>query len=508
MDIIDSSDNSLTHSVDDTMGDEDTTLLVADDDSDDGILSLRPDHETGSEEIPWPPTTGTSDDDQMELVMRALKACELTQTTPWPPFIVDNTASQEGTVMAVHDASPFLVAGRCIPFPTHLVADISDETKIQLFSNAMSLMAIMPLFTPIPIFVPTLAATLTGKISTYRVRSMKQQENEKNKQYARLLSGWQGDPKDFHLSKEAQKIQHDYIHMRYQRVGIEVDNDRYTPECWKYIQSSVSIFMFYMKTINMMEQRMMFVPDHDHEMRKFYAEKIVVANRELHEGWHTLFRESVLENERFSMAVKNIQRQLVRYGFVMNWMDPEIIQAIREGSVVDAIKYFTVGAIVQLEQWILVVTGIPKDFRHVFISTLSHMPDWSLVNPELEKELATQVDKLDVIRNFTFQSVWTPTQCGPALMAKEFSCVEQMFGDPMKTKTRGTFSAKNIINQRALMLAVAMTTLSEVDRSMICIRKSIVARRKMTLHNLTSNEPYLVTLVENSDHVPVPVFAL
>jgi hypothetical protein len=370
-----------------------------------------------------PTSSSSCSDDQsqgksnldLDLLNQMLDQCRLGPTKPWPNYIHQDPRVKNGKVllMATLEACPLPIGSRLIPFPMHKVSLSNQAYKDALFNRAIGTASSHPLIGVFPIVLPIIPALLTGKVSTFFTHGMKLQQER----YCQIFDKLYADAPDkeaFLSSEKAIKLRYEHQDLG-RRLRHQLRSEReYIVESWEPIQSTISIFHFYTRIIDIVRQNRGFVSLADPQEYARYTALISEADATLIEG-----DKKLLENfpDQFKVF-DNLIRQLKKTNSLLQ--DPFVLfEQIRgffsddvsfEESCAELIRYFTLGILKNMETWILTVCEIVPECHSGLFLTSQPLPVSSDVTPALRKQMEEQLDLIHKVRKDAMSDIWQNNQ--------------------------------------------------------------------------------------------------
>lgn len=382
---------------------------------------------------------GLEDDENLNIVAEMLSKCQINEQKPWPDFVHASASNQNSpgipNLIATLDICPFPASSTLIPFPFFTVDQKNNKLEEVLFNKAVGLCASIPLFAPIPILLPPLAAMLTGNPSKILSLNMKTQQERFVSIFKKLYEAAE-NKEEFLQSKQAKKIR--FMH---QELGMKIRSHerflrRFQVQSWKPVQSSVTIFVFYSKIMDIIRQTNAFTPEENAGESERYAELIKKADRQT-----GILKCSQIEDIDFG-GFKHTKEAAINFLKTNNSFlkDPQTFIPLLEKrmnasvwendgqDVMDFekeaaffVREFTIKVLEKMEKWILIVSGIPHQFHDAISLKKQPFPIGANVDSELLKELHQQLAYIHRIRVDAYSNFWINSSMKPVLILPEDS---------------------------------------------------------------------------------------
>lgn len=371
-----------------------------------------------------------------DLIKEMNEKCVITATKPFPDFIhatPESYQTDSPKLMATLDACPFPTYDRLMPFPFYAIGQKDTKLREILFNKSMGELASLILFSPIPIFLPPVAAMLTGKVPSNSLSNLKIQEKRYLDIFKTLYDA-APDKSDFLYSKEAEKLRFLDRELTMNIRNLSRNLEKLSIQSWDPVQSSVSIFVFYSKTMDIIRQRHGFVSESNVKEFERYSKIIADAEKELADRFSTIMDELVSNNPRAAAAIDHMKKHVFslineeKFSFDLdkkvNQVDidlltstenPETVAGFRDIAC-HTILNFTLETLAAMEKWLLTVCGVDSKF-HDSVSLLRQpSPPLHDVPESLLKEMKNQLLFIHNARKDTFASLWPVSATQPVLI--------------------------------------------------------------------------------------------
>lgn len=375
-------------------------------------------------------------EDKLAMITEMISKVEISAEKPWPVHIHAEpksfgTASPK--LMATIDMCPFPAHSRLMPFPFQAIGQKDTKIREILFNKAMGTCGSLPLFAPVPILLPPLAAMLTGKPSSIMTYNLKEQQQRYRGIFEKLYND-APDKEAFLESKEAKKLR--FLH---QNLGMDARSHErtlraFSVQSWNPVQSAVSIFVFYSKVMDVIRQSHGFVSESNTEEFDRYS-KLIDEAEKLFQGNSTyVYDDCVTLDTCIKAAVEFLKKNST---FLLS--DKELIQGVEthmdrsnpflvseeelatlppinlaeKGAFI--VRDFTIRTLHNMEQWIMHVCDIPSEFRDTISLTRQPPPVAANIDATLYKEMKDQADYLQQVRTDAFSTFWQSNSVKPVL---------------------------------------------------------------------------------------------
>ena len=387
-------------------------------------------------------TTKKSDEElarDMEIVMNALKGFALQEGDAFPRYVCRSPENPNELVADYNLGAPVGYAQGAFPFPSRKVSQaVSDETKNLIEASSLSKLAFDVLFVQMPIFTPIIALLTTGipdrKIVLKLEGFMKQIEEEYTQKRREAVMQKLGlNENDFSSSSAAldrftieeqeaaafeflqspwaQEKTHAFLHFRNLRDHARRTHRARGFESWPVYSTSIYIYMYYDRLIALLQQYVLFKPEHDVASRVALA-KIFNDAHDMYVQNKGRLTTEILERAPLKEAIDEIHYQIEYFGRVNDWNHPAIRKCIDENHFVNACIDFTRGLLQVQEKWLLYVCDVPDQAHDVLYSTTQPLPSSELFFAEADKQairdLINQHDYLKMTRVQALSDVWSP----------------------------------------------------------------------------------------------------
>lgn len=386
------------------------------------------------------------DDGRVDMIAEMLSKCRIDEQKPWPDFVhidpLTKNSLANPRLIATLDVCPFPASSNLIPFPFFTVDQKNAQLSEVLFNKAMGVCASIPSFVPIPILLPPFAAMLTGKPNSIMLVNMKAQQRRFvsifKKIYNTHFSSHDKDEETFLQTKTAKKLR--FMH---QELGMKIRSRerlvrKFRVQSWKPIQSSVTIFLFYSKIMDIIRQSNGFTSEENVEEFERYTALIkkadedfkILNNFQAHEN-------QTKANPAISAAVDYLKTNSSFFKSTEAFVSPlekKMNNAVHgdEGALLksfekEAIQFvrdFTIQTLANMECWIMHVCGIPSEFHAAISLKRQPFPIGANVDLQLLKEMEQQLFYLQKIRFDAYSTIWSNTSLKPVLFLPESSPYE------------------------------------------------------------------------------------
>lgn len=375
-------------------------------------------------------------DELSTLIEEMNSKCVISNTKPFPEFIHathDSYETDSPKLMATLDACPFPAYNRLMPFPYHAIGQKDTKLREILFNKSMGELASLILFSPIPIFLPPVAAMLTGKVSNISIANLKEQEKRYLDIFNTLYSAAENKD-EFLCSEKAKKLRFLHQEMRMTIRNEERRLNNLSFQSWDPIQSSVSIFVFYSKTMDVIRQRHAFVSESDTKEFERYSTLIQTAEENLTRRFSSIMSELTENNPKVTAAMDHMKNHIFslineeKFSFDLdkkvNQADHTLVTTEmhhKDPSGFNDLGYhvilnYTVEILAAMEKWLLSVCGIHPKFHNSVSLLRQSFPFTRDVPQSLLKEMNDQLVYIHNTRKDAFASLWSLSATKPVLI--------------------------------------------------------------------------------------------
>jgi hypothetical protein len=358
----------------------------------------------------------------MDLLNKMMEKCQLGPQKPWPEFVHQHPKAKQGDILLVAtlDACPLPIGSRLIPAPFHKANLSKKSFKDMLINNAFAIASSHPLFGVFPIVLPVIPPMLTGVHSTFITHGMKQQLLRYEEIFKKLQEE-APDKEEFLSSERARKLRYEHQNLS-RSIRTQLREERsYVVDAWEPIQSTMSIFTFYSKVIDVFRQYHGFVSTANTLEYERYTRLLTQADGALLNENQKLLENFPEEFDDFNRVIQVLKRE---NGFLNN---PFILldnikqefppDVPFEQRCVNLITYFTISVLKNMERWILTVCDIVPECHRVLFLDTQPLPVPSDVNPTLIKLMKEQYTWIQNIRRDAYCVTWQNGTIKPVLLS-------------------------------------------------------------------------------------------
>lgn len=341
--------------------------------------------------------SSTSDDDKrVDALMHLLSSLSVQENSGWIDAVVIN--NEDGKLYFHPDRFAIPLAhNQFIPMPEHACVEIDRKILERTVNEAWTKMAQMPFFAALIMPAPTVATMMTGHKSDEQIAIFNTAINQLSTLYDELLKRHEGDEESFYDTEEARKIVDAALVASSKRDMLLKAHNRYKPVGWDPITSTVSVFLYYSRIIDIFSVSVMFTPEHMGAERKAQQQRIDLATKIMYDNIDKALKR-IIENPVLASAIACARNSVV--GTMPLGVDYDEVCPIIEQGCVD----FTYAVIAELERWILTLCGIPVELHSCLLCTAQ--PKVSFTAGKLNEDGMNWQEDLRDIRKRALSHIW------------------------------------------------------------------------------------------------------
>lgn len=313
----------------------------------------------------------------------------------WLPAVIPN---EHNKLFFHYDRLPVpLHNNPYFPFPEMSCKAIDKKALETIIGTAWSKMAKMPLFASILMPAPTLATMLTGIKSKADVQEFEDGIKELDELYAKTMRERGMSPDEFYECEEARNIIDVALMAKAKRDAQLRLHNIHVPIGWDFYVSSVSVYLYYSRIIDILAATSAFTPEHAGSQWHAQQKRIDVANTIMFTAIDRALKKIIAQPELSSMITK-ARHSAVGTRFV--GIDYSLVHDLIEQGCME----FTYKVLSEMERWILTICGIPMELHETFMCTAQ--PKIALDAGDLNEDGQRWQEELRDIRHQAIPSIW------------------------------------------------------------------------------------------------------
>ena len=309
------------------------------------------------------------DDKRVDALMQLMSSLSVKENSGWIDAVVVNNEDDKLYFHPDRFAIP-LGQNPYIPMPEHACVEIDRKILERTVGEAWAKMAKMPLFAALIMPVPTVATMMTGYKSKEQVSNFDIAIKQLDVLYGELLQKHGGDEASFYDTEEARKIIDAALAATSKRDILLKTYNRHVPIGWEPIASTVSVFLYYSRLIDIFSISVMFTPETLGAERKSHQQRIDLATKIMYANIDKALKNVITEPE-LSSAISHARHSTV--GTLPLGIDYDTVCPLIEKGCIE----FTYAVLAEMERWILTMCGIPSELHSCLLCTAQPKIDFS-----------------------------------------------------------------------------------------------------------------------------------
>lgn len=324
-----------------------------------------------------------------------LAAAGIQEGRGWLPAVIPN---EQGKLFFHYDRIPLpLHNNPYFPFPEIACKEIDKKALDTIMGSAWAKMAKMPLFASVLMPVPTLATMLTGIKSNADVEEFENGIKELDELYVKSMNSRNMSPEEFYETEEARTILDVALMAKTKRDAQLRTHNLHVPIGWERYVSSVSIYLYYSRIIDILATTSAFTPEHAGSQWHAQQRRIDAANTIMFSSIDKTLKKIIAQPELSSVITK-ARHNAVGSRFL--GIDYDLVYDLIERGCFE----FTYKVLSEMERWILTICGMPIELHDTFMCTAQ--PRIALDAGDLNEDGQRWQEDLRDLRQKAISSIW------------------------------------------------------------------------------------------------------
>lgn len=306
-------------------------------------------------------STTCEDDARVDALMHLMSSLSVQENSGWIDAVVINDEDGKLYFHPERFAIP-LSQNEYVPMPEHACVEMDRRILQRTVNEAWRKMAQMPLFAALIMPAPTVATMMTGFKSDENIQNLDIAINQLGALYGELMEKHEGDANSFYDTEQARGIIDAALMATSKRDVLLKTHKKHKPVGWEPITSTVSVFLYYSRLIDIFSVSVMFTPEHMSAERKTHQQRLDMATKIMYDNIDKAAK-TILSDPELSSAISCARHNTA--GITPLGVDYDVVCPIVEKGCIE----FTYAVLAEMERWILTMVGIPSELHSCLLCT-------------------------------------------------------------------------------------------------------------------------------------------